>query len=99
MRWMTLHATWAAGGVMTNLKMENSMELKDMVKDQEKRDALLYALDDIARDLGGYDYGLPMHHDVLTALMREAIYRWATSEATNAKLRHSAPAETEGMKP
>ncbi len=59
------------------------MELKDLVKDQAKCDALLSELDEIARDVCGYEYGLPMFDDGHKARMREAIYRWAATETPN----------------
>ena len=62
------------------------MELKDLVKDPDKCDALLSALDAIARSVDSYEYGLPMHDDGSKALMREALYRWSATETPNVEL-------------
>lgn len=39
-------------------------------------DELLAMLDAAARDVCGYDYGLPIHDDAQRAKMREIVERW-----------------------
>lgn len=53
------------------------MNVEDLVKNPGKCDELLQALDEIARSVSSYEYGLPMYEEAQVARMREAIYRWA----------------------
>lgn len=61
------------------------MDLKDLVNDQEKCDELLSRLNEIARDVDSYEYGLPMYDDGAKSRMREALYRWAATDVSNAE--------------
>lgn len=56
------------------------MDLKDLVRNTQKCDELLAALDEIATDVDAFEYGFPMHDEGAKARMREAIYQWACSE-------------------
>lgn len=59
------------------------MNIEDIVKNPAKCDELLQALDEIARDVDSYEYGLPMYDEAQKARMREAIYRWAVNEGSD----------------
>lgn len=58
------------------------MNVEDLVKNPAKCDELLEVLDEIARDVSSYDYGLPMYDDGSKARLREAIYQWAAGALT-----------------
>ena len=62
------------------------MDVKYLLKDQAKCDELLSELNAIAVDICSYEYGLPMHDEGAKARMREALYRWATTESPNVEL-------------
>jgi hypothetical protein len=58
------------------------MNVEDLVKNPGKCDELLEVLDEIARDAGSYEYGLPMYDDAQKARLREAIYQWVAGALT-----------------
>jgi len=53
------------------------MNVEDLVKSPAKCDELLEVLNEIARDICAYEYGLPIHDDGSKARLREAIYQWS----------------------
>lgn len=53
------------------------------VVDQQRCDALLNELDDIATDASSYEYGLPITDVEFMARMRKAIYKWVGNEKSN----------------
>lgn len=53
------------------------MKVEDLVKNPAKCDELLEVLDEIAKDVSHYEYGLPLYDDGSKARLREAIYQWA----------------------
>jgi hypothetical protein len=46
----------------------------------EKLNRLIIALDEIAREHGCYEYGLPVYNEPSLAQMREAIRKWGIKE-------------------
>lgn len=53
------------------------MNVEDLVKNPDKCDELLEVLNEIARDIDAYEFGLPLYDDGSKARLREAIYQWA----------------------
>lgn len=53
------------------------MNIIDLIKDQDKCDQLLKAIDEAAKDCDKSEYGLPIYNSAYMAVMREVIYKWA----------------------
>jgi hypothetical protein len=58
------------------------VNVEDLVKNPEKVNELLEVLDEIARDVSSYEYGLPMYDDAAKARLREAVYQWSCNALT-----------------
>jgi hypothetical protein len=39
-------------------------------------------IDEIARDVSSYEYGLPLYDDAAKARLREAVYQWSCNALT-----------------
>ena len=47
-----------------------------LLKNTKKMNELIHGLDDVARDMCSYEYGLPISDDGQMARMREVIIKW-----------------------
>jgi hypothetical protein len=59
-----------------------SVNVEDLVKNPDKVNELLEVIDEIARDVSSYEYGLPLYDDAAKARLREAVYQWSCNALT-----------------